>query len=282
MPTVGVVIPCHDNAWALAGVLAALAHQRSRPEVVVVVDDNSSPREEERIRALCRRRGAIYRRLPVPRDRSEGLGRRSHARNAGTMLLGTDVVLYLDGDMLPGPDYVAEIRNRHATRSDCYVRGQRYSIPLGLQRHGIASCLAAVRKPGAASRDDHPYADMWLDRERISRAAYRDRWEWCAGNNVSVRVEHVGRIGGWDERFVGWGEEDIDFSYRLHRSGLTPIFVADRRAAVYHLEHPIDRAANSASLKANARYLVNKFPAVIEHRRQAYARYGIDVDALRA
>jgi GT2 family glycosyltransferase len=277
-PTIGVVIPCRDNAWALDGVLAALVRQSSPPDAIVVIDDASKPEQEARIRALCRRYAATYRRLAALRDDRERLGRRSHARNAGTRALATDVVLYLDGDMLPGPRYVEAIRQRHAAWPRCYLRGQRYSIPLALQSRGMDACLRLIRTRLAATRVDPGYAIGGPSADRVDRSAYRDRWEWCAGNNLSVRVVHVARIGGWDERFFGWGEEDIDFSYRLHRSGLAPIFVADAHA--YHLDHPVDDASNASSLVANARYLVNKFPAVVEHRRSAYALYGIDVDGL--
>ena len=84
----------------------------------------------------------------------------------------------------------------------------------------------------------------------------------------------------WDENFFGWGEEDIDFSYRLYQHGLVPIFLASRNAACYHLDHPVDHEKNTSTLCANARYLLKKFPEIVEHRRQAYRLFNIDIDAL--
>jgi hypothetical protein len=109
-PSLGVVIPCHNNSWQLSGVLMALKEQSTRPEAVVVVDDNSNPVEEQQLRSLCRKLAVSYRKLPPPQTDSEALGRRSHARNAGTRCLDTDLIPYLDGDVLLGPRYVEEIK----------------------------------------------------------------------------------------------------------------------------------------------------------------------------
>ena len=49
------------------------------------------------------------------------------------------------------------------------------------------------------------------------------------------------RIGGWDERFRGWGGEDDAMSYRLERARV-PAIELDRRPAL-HLAHLRPRAA---------------------------------------
>jgi len=281
--SLGVVVPCHDNAVALSGVLRSLAEQTTRPERVVVVDDNSNAQEALRLKRLCEAHSAIHLRLAPPRGASEALGRRSHARNAGSRRLDTDLILYLDGDMLPGPRYVEEIRRQHARWDGVYLRGPRFGISAEQQRAGMRACLDQVaRRPESSPEAQVGYAlppsgHMW---RRAGGCCYYDRWEWCAGNNLSVRRRHAIDIGLWDEHFHGWGEEDLDFSYRLYRHGLVPLFVASPRAACFHLDHPVDRERNAATLRANARYLLGKFPHVAEHRREAYSLFGIDVDAL--
>jgi GT2 family glycosyltransferase len=282
LPSLGVVIPCRDNAWQLGGILKSLRYQTETPDAIVVVDDHSNPMEERLIRSLCRKFAVRYKRLPAPRSRRETLGRRSHARNAGSRELDTDVVLYLDGDMLLGPRYVEEIKRYHAALPQCYMRGQRYSIPASVQAKGMVVCLqvARCRLSGLESLSGYVVHPARLERPKVYKSAYRDRWEWCAGNNLSVRNEHASRIGYWDENFLGWGEEDIDFSFRLHGLGLMPVLLAGNHAASYHLEHPVDHEANASTLESNARYLINKFPEMAEYRKEAYARYDIDVEEL--
>jgi GT2 family glycosyltransferase len=281
--SLGVVVPCHNNSRQLYGVLSALTYQSTRPETVVVVDDNSNPVEEQKLRWLCKILAASYLKLPRPRTELESLGRRSHARNAGTKCLNTDLVLYLDGDMLLGPRYVEEIKYYHAALPGIYTRGQRYCIPDTVQARGMNVCLSEVAKrrlPSAAVSPGYIVQSTNFGWKKACNAAYYDKWEWCASNNLSVRNEDVSLIGYWDENFVGWGEEDMDFSFRLHKSGLTPILLISDNAVSYHLEHHIDHKMNASTLKANGRYLLSKFPEVAENRRDAYARYGVSIEDL--
>jgi GT2 family glycosyltransferase len=281
--SLGVVIPCRDNSWQLRGVLGALVAQTTRPDVVIVVDDNSSPPEQRRLQSLCAAFSAAYHRLPEPRSVSETLGRRSHARNAGTKRLKTDLVLYLDGDMLLGPRYVEEVKHCHARLGRVYVRGRRDSFSAALQRSGMENCLREVAKHETARLTTPVSYAIPPEGPALQRAygdAYLDRWEWCASNNLSLKVKHAADVGYWDEAFLGWGEEDIDFSFRLHQSGLVPIYLASEGTIAHHLEHRVDRERNALTLRANARHLLNKFPHVVEQRRQAYACFGIDVDEL--
>lgn len=278
--SLGVVIPCHNNARQLYGVLSALTYQSIRPEAVIVVDDNSRPAEEQKLRRLCKIFAASYQKLMPPRSDLEALGRRSHARNAGTKCLNTDLVLYLDGDMLLGPKYVEEIKYYHAALRRIYMRGQRYCIPPTLQAKGMEACLheAAKQRLQRVAQSPryivHSSNCIW---KRAYGAAYHDKWEWCASNNLSVRTEDVSRVGYWDENFLGWGEEDMDFSFRLHKSGLTPILLISDHAVAYHLEHHVDHKMNASTLKTNARYFLSKFPEIAENRRDAYALYGVSI-----
>ena len=279
--SLGVVIPCHNNSWQLCGVLKSLNYQSVRPEMVVVADDNSDPWEERRVRSLCRDLGACYRKVPAPRNRLEMLGRRSHARNLGTKCLDTDIILYLDGDMLLSLKYVEEIKFYHAVLEKIYIRGHRYSIPAAYQAKGVEICLNAIAKqqiPAEILSVGYITRPQNFIGEQAYEAAYFDRWEWCASNNLSVKKAHVSQIGYWDEKFLGWGEEDIDFSFRLYQLGLTPLLLNSNNAASYHLDHHIDYETNGFTLRENGRYLISKFPEIKEYRKEAYALYSINIE----
>jgi glycosyltransferase involved in cell wall biosynthesis len=279
-PTVGVVIPCHNNSRQLYGVLQCLHHQTVPPDAIVAVDDTSSSWQETRLRALCRLFRVQYRHLGRPRNCFEALGRRSHARNVGTRCLNTDVVLYLDGDMLLDPEYVEEIKFYHRILPDVYIRGRRFSIPTTFQATGMQACAVAVRERQLQpniSPVEYAVYDESFEWQKVFGQAYRDKWEWCASNNLSVRRDCVVRIGLWDENFLGWGEEDMDFSFRLCRYGLKPISLLSRAAAAYHLEHEINHEVNTLTLRRNAGYLLDKFPEVAPYRREAYAKYKVSV-----
>jgi GT2 family glycosyltransferase len=197
--------------------------------------------------------------------------------------LDTDLILYLDGDMLLCPKYIEEIKRYHSILGKAYIRGRRYGIPADYQANGIEICLDAIaKKQLVAPLQSVGYVAEPQDfaEKLVCGTAYRDRWEWCASNNLSVRSEYVAQIGYWDEGFLGWGEEDIDFSFRLCRLGLTPLILESDDAAAYHLDHQVDYETNRMTLRENGKYLIGKFPGIEGYRREAYARYGINIEDL--
>jgi len=89
-------------------------------------------------------------------------------------------------------------------------------------------------------------------------------------------------VGGWDEHFVGWGEEDIELAYRLFLAGVEPVVQLSGPLTALHLNHVVDIDANMHSLEKNGLYFVRKFPEVLARRRLAYRQHGIVFDELEA
>ncbi|HYU02637.1 MAG TPA: glycosyltransferase, partial [Jatrophihabitantaceae bacterium] len=99
--TVGVVIPCRNEARWLAEVLAALLAQDHRPDEVVVVDDGSVDRTIGVVDDWrARNEGLAVRVIAGPR---RGI---AAAVNAGIAVIGTDVVVRLDGHCCPDREYI--------------------------------------------------------------------------------------------------------------------------------------------------------------------------------
>ena len=108
-------------------------------------------------------------------------------------------------------------------------------------------------------------------------ALHMPHWDYCASNNLSVRRCRVLAISGWDCNFRGWGEEDMDFAYRLYLSGVQPLLPQNSPLYAYHLDHPVDRCQQKAQLQKNAQYFIKKFPEMTFLRRNAYDNYGLMV-----
>lgn len=71
------------------------------------------------------------------------------------------------------------------------------------------------------------------------------------GGAFAIRRAAFLKLGGWDERFTGWGAEDDAFSYKVQRARLSTLEFDD--AVALHLFHPRseDRAADSATYASN-------------------------------
>jgi cellulose synthase/poly-beta-1,6-N-acetylglucosamine synthase-like glycosyltransferase len=95
-PSYSVVIPARDAASTLPGVLEALAAQEPAPAEVIVVDDGS----RDGTAAVAERGGAEV--------LSTGGGRfAGGSRNLGWERARGDVVVFLDADVVPAPDWGA-------------------------------------------------------------------------------------------------------------------------------------------------------------------------------
>jgi GT2 family glycosyltransferase len=213
-----VVIPFHaadDTTGRLRNLAATLnalndqSHPRDRYRVVVVETD-TEPRWRDHVADAC----DVY-----VFGRNPGRFNKSWAVNVGVVhgARPADAVCVLDADILVDHDFVER----------------------------------AVRRFHVAGTQAHwPFEDMLFLDEESSRSAVRRR---CLNHEAHVnqraargvvlrrppggclwlRENLYSRIGGMDERFSGWGGEDMDLVWRAERYG--PL---DRhRDPIVHLNH---------------------------------------------
>jgi GT2 family glycosyltransferase len=62
------------------------------------------------------------------------------------------------------------------------------------------------------------------------------------GGNFSIHKADIAKVNGFDENYVGWGQEDDDLGQRLYLAGLTGRSVV-ASAITLHLHHPLSADA---------------------------------------
>jgi GT2 family glycosyltransferase len=146
----------------------------------------------------------------------------SAARNTGWRAVESELVLFIDDDILPGADLVAEHLAWH----------ERHPAP-------EVGVLGHVRWA-----DELPVTPFmrWLEHGIQFNYPSITGTETVWGNfytaNVSVKRAVVAHAGGFDEERLPYGYEDLDLSLRMHRTdGFRLLY--NRRAEVEHL-HPMD------------------------------------------
>lgn len=195
------VVPTYNRSEVLRVCLRSLAAQtlpRDQFEVLVV-DDGSSDDTESVVRRFEPELAVRYLRQPTNRGRAA-------ARNRGIREATGDVVVFVDSDVFPVPEFLEAHRAIHLRHHRAVGRG-----PLRLTVH----LDDPFHKP-ALLPDPSP---AFLDTA-----------------NASVRREHLVAAGGFDEEFRHYGWEDVDLGLRLRRMGLRRVF--DRRALAYHYQPP--------------------------------------------
>jgi GT2 family glycosyltransferase len=256
---ISVVVRSKDEADRLRLTLASLARQ-TMPAEVVVVDDGSTDHTQAVLAEAARDMPLSVVTHATPRGRAG-------ATNAGARVAGGDVLLFLDGDTLAAPDWVAHHASVHATGSPRVGRGERFHIrstrflldpATGTPRPGEEARLARMapeeRARFTVSRDAvlHDFdaivrraeqgvypgtGPRRLDELEIDALRHHPEcsvlWAAACGSNLSVPRDLFLRVGGFDEAIDI--NEHRELALRLTDAGATMAFAAGARD--YHLTH---------------------------------------------
>lgn len=259
-PLLSVVVPTYNRSGFLRTLLGQLTGQ-SLPVSdfeVVVSDDGSSDDTKAVVDSFADR-------LRLKYHFQEDLGfRAAEARNAGARLATGPILVFMDTGTLVGPDYLAHhlAAHRDADRPHAVV-GYAYGYNPEAPMPGLADILAAhgPEEVLARHRDDPAFLDVrhglleGCDFDLNRRAV---PWMFFWTNNCSMRTADFWAIGGFDEGFSGWGVEDLDLGFRVHRHGLP--FLVSRDAWVIESPHDRDVESNWRQFRLNIGQFLDKFP----------------------
>ncbi|MCC6779581.1 MAG: glycosyltransferase family 2 protein [Hyphomicrobiales bacterium] len=242
-----VIVTTYNREDALAAVLAALARQCDRAFEVVVADDGSGPGTAALVDASRARLG-----VPLGHVWHADRGfRAAEIRNRAVLASQGGYCIFLDGDCVPRPDFVAA--HRRLAEPGWFVCGSRVllspALTAAVLREGLrpeswgAVQWAYRRLRGGVNRT----SAMWRLPLGPLRKLAADQWQGARSCNLAVWRADLDRVDGFDAAFAGWGREDSDLLIRLLHAGVRR---KDGRFAtgVVHLWHP---EADRTGLAAN-------------------------------
>ena len=204
--SLSVILPTCDDDLRLEWALEGLCRQTVPPSEVIVVNDAGPAQTGELVMSYRER-------LPVQYHYfggSKQYQRSAAARNLGVRASTGSLLLFLDGDMVPDPDLVAA-HLAHRVDGIAFF-GFRRHYPMGLVRR-FAGALDYTSLRRASYPDPRLSQYSTWERPEQFRHFYS-----C---NCSIPANIFCAIGGFDERYEGWGGEDIDLGWRLTRSGVS-------------------------------------------------------------
>ncbi|HYH97947.1 glycosyltransferase family 2 protein [Hyalangium sp.] len=240
-----VVIPTYNMASLLREGLSYLAAQQLVPGLefeVIVIDDGSADDTRGVVEAFTGRLPSLsYHFLPRgPRSC------RAAARNRGIEVAQGELLTFLDSGLALSPRFLSAVSQqlsqapRRMLIHPVYGLVARYGTKYGSDVSALASLTpesfdAACEQLRRLPEWDDPregYFQLCGDRLEQLKAPWMLGWTTA----VSLPRALAREAGGFDADFLGWGMEDIDFSYRLHLGGAS--FAVAREAPVVHLPHP--------------------------------------------
>lgn len=235
---VSVLVTTFRRPRHLALVLESIARQRLRDTVleVVVSDDGSGDDTPNVVQAFAMGSGIEVRYVSQPHD---GF-RLARARNAAARLARGDYLLFLDGDcMIPRHHVAAHVaRRRRGTTllGYCARLSETASRPLqpeNLAVTDLGRLVTAAEHRALARRHRKAWWHAALRHPTKPR---------LAGGDFGVWRDDFLAVNGFDERFVGWGQEDDDLGLRLRGLGVRLASILDRTRSL-HVWHETDPSA---------------------------------------
>jgi GT2 family glycosyltransferase len=214
-PAITVAIPTHERREPLRRCLESLASQTVAPgsyEVVVSLDACGDGTE-----------GMLGElRVPYELRRVEPARRgRAAACNAAIAAARGEVLIVLDDDMTAAEELLARHLVHHPPGSRRCVLG---AVPVALREGGTHAARHVKER---------------FDRH-LSRLGDRDHLELPRSfysGNASLRTEVIRAVGGFDESFGFYGNEDVELALRLREAGVRLEFDP---AALAHQEYGKD------------------------------------------
>lgn len=234
-----IVISTYEWPEALDAVLYGLSQQSDDRFDVVIADDGSGPETADVVGRWLEVFGERLVHVWQPDDGS----RVAIARNRGALAARGDYLVFLDGDCIPRRHFVRVFRA--STHPGWFAAGWRLQLSPSLteriltddadaHRWSLARWLAPrTRREVTGLRALTP-----RDRRRVGRGELPEYHPHnrAYGFLMGVKRSDFELVDGFDTRFVGWADEDVDLVTRLRRLGLR-CGHAGPQATVLHLWH---------------------------------------------
>jgi glycosyltransferase involved in cell wall biosynthesis len=236
-------------------VLEGLTAQTVVPYEVIIGDDGSDERTLTVIRTFQAQASC-----PIHHLWQENKGFR------GAMLLNQciqksqgDYLLFLDGDCIPPPWWVAW--HQRLAEPGYFVAGNRtlfseaYTEKLLTGSTQLAYGLAYGIRQWRDGAWNKPWGGVVVP--GYPRKTQPKRWKGAKTCNLGVFRNDLIAVNGFNETFVGWGGEDTELVLRLMHYG---IHHKNGRFAtgVFHLWHPTQSRSNVASNFARIQHLIEQ------------------------
>jgi glycosyltransferase involved in cell wall biosynthesis len=250
---ISVIVTTYDREDALDAVLRGLSRQTDRDFEVIVADDGSGPSTAALVEAWKPKLGA-----PLAHVRQEHRGfRAAEIRNRAVLASRGAYCIFLDGDCIPRPGFVAV--HRRLAEVGWFVTGNRV-------------LMSEVLTQFSLEKSQEP--ELWTLATWLGMRSYRGinrlmpllrlplgplrklrprQWEQARSCNLGIWRADLDRVDGFDATFNGWGREDSDLLVRLLHAGVRRKD-GNFATSVLHLWHP---PADRSSFEDNHDRLVD-------------------------
>jgi glycosyltransferase involved in cell wall biosynthesis len=216
---ISVIVTTYNREDALESVLRSLARQTDPDFEVIVADDGSGPATAALVEAW---KAKVGHRVEHVWHQDIGF-RAAEIRNRAVLASRGTYIIFLDGDCLARPDFVAI--HRKLSEQGAFVTGNRILLSRDLTGRVLDEQMSpetwrlgrwiAERLRGGINRLS---ALLHLPLGPL-RDMRRDQWQGARSCNLAIWRSDLDKVDGFDADYSGWGKEDSDLILRLLHAG---------------------------------------------------------------
>lgn len=270
---ISVIIPTYNKSKRLELVLYTLSKQvfDMNNFEVIIVDDGSNDCTCEVVNKI---KNSTVLNINYIYQKNSG---RAVARNKGLGIANGELIIFLDDDRLVHPDFI----NHHfecfkrSENSRLVVLGERTNLYISKYEENFEEIKYTVL--------NQPKAILYKAREEYFWKKVKGvfkipeiSWIAFATGNVCMHKKLLEEVGGFNQRFVGWGLEDTELGYRLWKN--KALFIYNSQAINYHIEHVRDpkQRKEEETRNHNLFYELHPEPPVLYFRRFVYGNISLE------
>ena len=218
---ISVIVPVYNRLEHLRALFLCLLRQKKQADELIITDDGSSQKVLDFIGDLIPKA-----QFKVKHIYQEDKGfRKTRALNNAVRNSTGDLLIFCDQDLIFGEEYIATIAN--TIKNNIFLMGRAHHTTEDEKNiilsdiENINSYNEIIKKLPAKYIET---IDKMLkeDRKRriIKTFKLAKRGIRLVGMSYALMKEAYLKVNGYDENYVGWGQEDDDFGNRLTVAGI--------------------------------------------------------------